>query len=992
MNLIADTGIQFHTIRLDLGDDVLKFKRSFSEEQRDGRLWLISALKWSEEGIMIDRSTLEPARLRSECDFDATDLHREMIRELDEDLVYTMRGEKVLTTFENRWFPLPYYRKRFDVMRPYYDGPFRWCRGFLAPVVNQTPGHTHDLVLAFDTSGMQLEPEGQYELLRPEDASKHGENSFGFVSDDRFLEPMYRNRWFQDWLTHEWERTHEKFGRDEDRMMEPLAAYLVMLGMFQRAVRMPEVKVFRQEDHVEVSLVLDVGNSRTCGVLMPFSKVGDEPLDISKMRALELRNLGRPNQVATDPFDMQLTFCEERFCDDTLGDDLNRIGLGRKIFYWPSVVRLGEEAHALAKGFQRQDGVASMSSPKRYLWDEAKSALPWRKVRKHSGLAPSDEYVNHGVADCWDERGRFLFGEIRSDDSSHYCRSSLMSMALVEVLLQAISQLNSYVYRREMGNEPFLRKLKHLVLTCPTAMPRTEQIKLREAADHAIRSLRRHYPGDFWPDEVEIVPSYQELRASEDSRHQEWSFDEATCSQIAFMYGELVHKMGRKSTEYFQIKGRNRQWEEGSFPTLRLASLDIGGGTSDMMICDYRNKPGFEGEVFPQVKPVFWEGFATAGDDIARSIIERIVLPAIKQYLEANDGHSVQETVNVLFGPSMGTNTQEDKVMKRWFTHRIALPVAYGILRRRADQQELGAHNLGDLAPLDLDEAQEMTAYFDRQMSRLSGVASFDFKSIPLNIHEEDVDDAVRIVMKRVLGQMAALIASFRCDMVLLTGRPSRLQAVREMMAEWMPVSPESIVCMGDLSIGNWYPFADPLERISDPKTTVVVGAAIAHLCKHRKLEQFQMDADYLRQVGSTARYIGVLQQGRSEFDRSQMVVTPESFEGNVQFSGSEVILGYRQMKSDQWIAAPLYRLGYVDDSKRMELESRGYQLPYTILIERNDEDGLERLRRGDVEDAKGDSFPFAEYMTLRLHTMRESEGYWRDTGYFNLDFTHMQR
>lgn len=991
MNLIADTGIQFHTIRLDLGEDIQKFKRSFSEEQRGGKLWLVSALRWVEEDIMIDRSTIEAERLRSECDFDATDLDRALVKEVDPSLIYTMRGGRLLSTFEKRWIPIPYFRKRFDVSRPYFDGPFRWCRGYLTPCEKPQIGHSHDLVLAFDTSGMHLEPEAQYELLRPDDASRHGENSFGFVSDDRFLEPMYRNRWFQDWLTHEWERTHKKYGQHEDRLMEPLAGYLVLLGMLQRAVEMPEIKVFRQQDHIEVSLVLDVGNSRTCGVLMPFSKVDENPLDISKMRALELRNLGRPNVVSTDPFDMQLTFCEERFSDDTLGDDINRIGLGRKIFYWPSVVRLGEEGHALAKGFQRQDGVASMSSPKRYLWDEAKTALPWRKVRKHSGMAPSDEYVNHGVADCWDERGRFLFGDIRKDDSSHYCRSSLMSMALVEVLLQAISQLNSYVYRREMGNEPFLRKLKHLVLTCPTAMPRTEQIKLREAADHAIRSLRMHYPGDFWPDQVEIVPSYQNLRAAEDSRHQEWSFDEATCSQIAFMYGELVHKMGRNATEYFRLRGRSREWQDGAFHTLRLASLDIGGGTSDMMICDYRNKPGFEGEVFPQVRPVFWEGFATAGDDIARSIIERIILPSIKHDLEAQGGRAVEETVNVLFGPSMGTHTQEDKVMKRWFTHRVALPVAYGILKRRADQQELGAQDLGSLAPLELESAPEMKAYFERQISSLSGVSDFDFQSVHLLINEKEVDDAVRIVMKRVLGQMAALIASFKCDMVLLTGRPSRLQAVRDMMDEWMPVSPESIVCMGDLSIGNWYPFADALERISDPKTTVVVGAAIAHLCKHRKLEQFQLDAEYLRQVGSTARFIGVLQQGRSEFDDAQMVVTPDRYEGKVQFSGSEVILGYRQMQSDQWLVAPLYRLGYVDDGKQAELEARGFELPYTILIERNEEDGLERLRRGDVEDAKGDSFPFAEYLTLRLHTMRESEGYWRDTGYFNLDFTHMQ-
>jgi len=994
MNLIADTGIQFHKVPLDLNADVLKHKRHFSEEQRDGKLWLISALKWTAEDIFINREHLEAERMTSECDFDADGLQRHLVAPVDEELTYTLKGEKTLQYFENRWIPIPYFRKRFDKNRPYYDGPYRWCRGFLAPLENPKPGHTHDFVLAFDTGCLALDAGSTYDVLRPEDASPHGENVFGFVHDDRHLETMYGHGWFENWLTHEFERINPKFGNSEGRWMEPLAVYLVLLGLIKRGApeqQLPDLKVFRQERNIEVSLVLDVGNSRTCGVLVPFSRVDETPLDVSKMRALELRNFLRPNEVVSDPFDMQLTFSEERFCDETLGDEPNLIGLGHKIFNWPSAVRLGEEAHQLAKQFTRQDGVASMSSPKRYLWDEAKSALAWRKVRKDRGLAPSDEYVNHGVTSCWDGRGRFLHQGVSMSESSHFCRSSLMSMALVEVLLQAISQMNSYEFRKEMGHEPYRRTLQHLVLTCPTAMPRTEQIKLREAADHAIKALRKHYPGQFWPETVEIVPAYGELRAMDELRHKEWSFDEATCSQVAFIYGELVHRMGGKAVDYFKLKGRDRAWAEGTSSTLRLASLDIGGGTSDMMICDYRNRPGFDSDVFPQVKPVFWEGFALAGDDIARSVIERILLPGIKAWLVANQAGSVQETLNTLFGPSMGSHTQEDKVMKQWFTQRVALPVAYGILQRRADELELGKIRMDELANLDLSEAPGMESYFEDKIQENTGVPNFRFSEITLDVQPRVVDGAIRIVMKNVLEQMSALISTFQCDMLLLTGRPSRLQAIRSMMEEWMPVSPDAIICMGDLTIGNWYPFADALECIRDPKTTVVVGAAIAHLCKHRKLNQFQLDAEFLKEVGSTAKYIGVLDQGNVGIDEDNLVVTPEVTEGEVMFSGSDVILGYRQLKSEKWIAAPLYRLGYLDDGKRLELERKGIELPYRILIEREEEDGLEQLRRSEVEDKNGESFAFTDYMSLQLHTMKDADGYWRDTGYFNLDLLNNQ-
>ena len=99
MNLIADTGIQFHKVPLDLNADVLKHKRHFSEEQRDGKLWLISALKWTAEDIFINREHLEAERMTSECDFDADGLQRHLVAPVDEELTYTLNGEKTLQYF-----------------------------------------------------------------------------------------------------------------------------------------------------------------------------------------------------------------------------------------------------------------------------------------------------------------------------------------------------------------------------------------------------------------------------------------------------------------------------------------------------------------------------------------------------------------------------------------------------------------------------------------------------------------------------------------------------------------------------------------------------------------------------------------------------------------------------------------------------------------------------------------------------------------------------
>ena len=59
------------------------------------------------------------------------------------------------------------------------------------------------------------------------------------------------------------------------------------------------------------------------------------------------------------------------------------------------------------------------------------------------------------------------------------------------------------------------------------------------------------------------------------------------------------------------------------------------------------------------------------------------------------------------------------------------------------------------------------------------------------------------------------------CDWLLLSGRPSRLRAVADMVLAKMPVPPHRIVGMHRYAVGGWYPFRDSAGRVEDPKTYV---------------------------------------------------------------------------------------------------------------------------------------------------------------------------
>ncbi|MBF4212915.1 virulence effector protein, partial [Pseudomonas donghuensis] len=62
---------------------------------------------------------------------------------------------------------------------------------------------------------------------------------------------------------------------------------------------------------------------------------------------------------------------------------------------------------------------------------------------------------------------------------------------------------------------------------------------------------------------------------------------------------------------------------------LRVASIDIGGSTTDMAITHYQLDDGSGNNVKITPQLLFREGFKVAGDDTLLDVIQRYVLPAL---------------------------------------------------------------------------------------------------------------------------------------------------------------------------------------------------------------------------------------------------------------------------------------------------------------------------------------------------------------------------
>jgi hypothetical protein len=126
-----------------------------------------------------------------------------------------------------------------------------------------------------------------------------------------------------------------------------------------------------------------------------------------------------------------------------------------------------------------------------------------------------------------------------------FSRSALMSFFVAEVLLQAFVQANSPARRYERHYSEAPRRLRRVILTLPTAMPLAERKLFARRVHTAVRLTWR-------------ALGLEESQAPEP--FMQW--DEATGTQIVFLYNEIKHNFqGDASAVLQRVRaGARRLW------------------------------------------------------------------------------------------------------------------------------------------------------------------------------------------------------------------------------------------------------------------------------------------------------------------------------------------------------------------------------------------------------------------------------------------------
>jgi hypothetical protein len=637
-----------------------------------------------------------------------------------------------------------------------------------------------------------------------------------------------------------------------------------------------------------------------------------------------------------------------------------------------------------------------MSSPKRYLWDKSTAQVPWIKVDRDGRMGYHEDvdvkkYALFGFADLITSKGELIrerdADRIMAATESRYSKSSLMTFAIYEILQHTISQINSYQFRKDQGQSTFRRLLKDIVLTCPTAMTEQEQFALRKAAMDAVELLRYTVGDSIELNDLRVTPKLPNLNPEEQTANP-WKYDEATCSQLSYLYGEIAQKFNGNKELFFEINGKLRSIDDGEpAQTFTLASIDIGGGTSDLMICNYAYDR--EADIpFITPTPLFWEGFNIAGDDIVKRVIEYVLLPEIERNLVNLGGQNVSATLNELFGPDIGGITSTEKINRRQFANQVATPFAFEALEHvRFHETKSEVITINDVFLKHPKPESGLIEYIEAKIRKRTGVEEFNLCKMDINLNPTQINHGIQDVMGNVLKQLGYVIAQYDCDVILLSGRPSRLPVIRKILSDTLSFSPDKIVGLGNYRFGHWYPFADSEGVVGDPKSSVCVGAMIAYLNSQGRLPGLRIDLDSLNKIQSTASYIGVMDSNCEKISVSDVLLAPEQNEGEFKFWGEPVNIGMRQLASEDWIASPLYIFDFKSDAKRASFMKQEYSYPLTVTVRRAGNTG-EFLSKEDLRIVDKTNIALEDHYFDFSFRTTSNQVHWKDTGSFivNID------
>jgi hypothetical protein len=675
-----------------------------------------------------------------------------------------------------------------------------------------------------------------------------------------------------------------------------------------------------------------------------------------------------------------------------------------------SMVRLGREADDVLQAMRAEGDIRTgVSSPKRYLWaDDA----GWLEGANWHMADPADRCGTGTYAATL--QGPFL-RLIHEDDRDfllaeepprerefaseaplkpRHAPRCLMTAALYELLCQAYSYVNSMPYRSASGDAGRTRELRTLTLTYPSGMIQEEQRRLAAQAQKAINIFAM------------TLGKSQRVKPE-----LNLNIDEASAVHLTYIWSEM-RMLGQDPRLWFSTLHQEREAlpqpprepeppsaapagprrgrpgvarpaaapRRGPQPAefgeraheIRIACIDIGGGTSDLMIAKYNFESRIDDTIRGQV--LHQDGINLGGDQLVKRLLETIIVPAFADALALED-----EDVQLLFGPEVPRNREIRAQRVNWI-NRLFVPLSQAYLNNAVD--ELSDEPISHTDPEIVDPA--VVDSLQKVFDKLRGPGYYNAQQeLNLTFDRTQFEGVVYDVFDELLFDYCQRIVEHEADVVLLAGLPSKLSYIQQLVQMYVPLSPSRIVPMYNHYAGNWYPYQDEKGHnpgvIIDPKSPVVVGAAIEFMARHGMLPQFKFEMK--GKACENTYYWGVMTDATSGIRHERILFQAaggQAREEITEFSTSSqrVLIGRKLSASEDAQATPVYLL-------KMDVGDRIGRTEINVKIKRkhatkNEEETLEVMSVTGI--VAGEEAVLGENVHFGWRTLAD-ERYYLDTG-----------
>jgi hypothetical protein len=636
--------------------------------------------------------------------------------------------------------------------------------------------------------------------------------------------------------------------------------------------------------------------------------------------------------------------------------------------------KIGEEARRRMELGER----LQQSSAKRYFWDDQQAAIsPWSAIPNYGDV----EFKSAGLS-----RLSGLMLRFQPEDGTDWAHLEGSAPHEWDRGRQPLVAPNDPRYPRR-------NTLTWSILSILESSYRqiNDEEWTRTAGAHQRRALRTviaTYPSGWTSTEIEnyrlkwleAIRIFQVTHLPESEAQIElvMNLDEAVASQLPVIYSAMTRMSGRVVGEnWTSLHGQvpaSGQLAQGRMAPhrVRVMNIDIGGGTSDVSVVEYADeREGMQVDLKAEV--LFKDSSTAAGDILVRSIIEQIILPKLAE----------PEPDKLIFAKYFAAEEDATRTAKRvGLLTSVLIPMAIKMLQERSSGQwDGGARRMS----LDNWVGQQSSQL--RELFREVGAGERSTSSTMLSVGAKELDQLIEDVFGRFARTLAKHASVFDVDLLIVCGKPSEQPAVKNLITRLVPVPTERIFFTRGYRAGNWYPFREGIEgQVADAKSVTCVGAALEHAMSSGVVTGWKL------KVTNRSAYRNVWGQMPKSGPRFSVKILeePEDLSRELVLP-IEARIGRKMFDTHAAYPEPVYQLVCTDGSrtsgdvrvvfKRLTPDAESLS-PGAVS------DGLELASATDPETGED----LTESFRLRLYPVGETESNWQDTGILNAKYESLPR